>query len=343
MWDRWSAQGKPATASVTLVRYLVSRRKVPPIISGELARQLGLKVRRSMTLWKNYYLAQDLPDVFEKLTAAPGPVRFVAGGTDILLDMQQGRQAPVDTLIDVSAVPEMNRLEIVGNQLIIGASVPLNRLIGKVPSTSLVYQHAQALHEACSLIGGPQVRNTATLGGNVAHALPAGDGTIALLALDAQVEIANPAGNRWESIQNLFLGPGKSSLASGYDVLVSFSFPLRKPGQGSVHRRVMRPQGVAIAILNMAVWMERSGEMINQVRIAVGPAGPTPFRAQHAEQVLTAQNYRPEIIRAAQEALLAEAHFRTSPHRATAEYRQHLAGVLLNETLQVVWARAATP
>jgi len=293
-----------------------------------------------MPLWKNYLLAHNIEEAFETLAAAQRNGRsasLIAGGTDLLLDLQQGRRAPVDTLVDVTAIPEMTNIEIRQERLYIGAAVPLNRIV----TDPLVFQHAQAVHEACSLIGGPQVRNTATLGGNVAHALPAGDGTIALLALDALAEVASPDGRRSIPVEALFLGPGKSSLVPCQELLVSFSLPLRQPGQASIHRRVMRPQGVAIAILNMASWLERDGERIQQARLSVGPSGPVPFRARHAEDVLNGRSMNAETISAAREALLAEAHFRTSPHRATAEYRRQVASVLLEETLTTAWERAS--
>jgi xanthine dehydrogenase FAD-binding subunit len=295
-----------------------------------------------MPLWKNYHLARNPQDALEIMAAAQRDGRtanLIAGGTDLLLDIQQGRHAPVDTLVDVTAVQEMTVLEIRQERLYIGAAVPLNRIV----ADALVLQHAEALHEACRLIGGPQVRNTATLGGNVGHALPAGDGTIALLALDAQAEVAGMEGRRLVPIETLFLGPGKSALVPSEELLVGFSLPLRRPGHASVHRRVMRPQGVAIAILNMAAWLEREGDKIRQARISVGPAGPVPFRARGAEAALRGQAYTPEIVAAAHEALLAEARFRTSQHRATAEYRRHIAGVLLEETLDAAWQRAAEP
>ena len=91
-----------------------------------------------------------------------------------------------------------------GRSLFIGAAVPLSH-IARHP---LVAQHAEALREACELIGGPQVRNVATLGGNVAHALPAADGTIALLALDATAEIASLNGSRRLPVAELFEGQG---------------------------------------------------------------------------------------------------------------------------------------
>jgi carbon-monoxide dehydrogenase medium subunit len=213
----------------------------------------------------------------------------------------------------------------------------LNQLV----ASPLVARHALALREAAALIGGPQVRNTATLGGNVAHGLPAADGTIALLALDAQAEIANRQGCRRLALKELFLGPGRTVLDSEGDVLVGFYLPLLLPGQASAFRRVMRPQGVAIAILNVAVWVARTGTTIKDVRIAIGPGGSTPTRAYHAEEALRGKTLSSSVMSQAMDALLTEARFRTSPHRATTDYRRHLAGVLLKETFQVAWDRAA--
>jgi carbon-monoxide dehydrogenase medium subunit len=197
------------------------------------------------------------------------------------------------------------------------------------------------LYDAAGLIGGPQVRNTATLGGNVAHALPAADGTIALLALDAQAEVASLQGTCRLPLVDLFHGPGKSALDSRRDLLIGFHLPLRQPGQASAFRRVMRPQGVAIAILNMAIWLERSASILVDIRISIGPAGPVPLRARAAETELCGQSPNQPAIERAVEALLVETHFRTSPHRSTADYRRHTAAVLLREVLENAWQRAA--
>jgi CO/xanthine dehydrogenase FAD-binding subunit len=104
---------------------------------------------------------------------------------------------------------------------------------------------------------------------------------------------------------------------------------------------VMRPQGVAIAILNMAIWLHRDGDRITDIRISIGPAGPVPLRARGAEAQLRGQSPAQPVIDRAIEALLAEAQFRTSPHRSTAEYRRHTAAVLLKEVLEIAWQRAA--
>jgi carbon-monoxide dehydrogenase medium subunit len=287
-----------------------------------------------MNLWQNYHIAESVEDALHTLVSTPGVACFIGGGTDLLLDLQQGRHSPIHTLIDITEIPELNSLEVRSGKLFIGAGISHRKIL----NSSLVHEHADALIEACGLIGGPQVRNTATLGGNVAHALPAADGTIALMALNAEIEIACSTRRYRAPISNMFLGPGKNSLDD--ELLVGFYLPTKKPGDASAFRRVMRPQGVAIAILNLGVWLHRDGNFISDVRIAVGPSGPVPIRMTEAEEALRGNPLTDEFISKATECILEQASFRTSPHRATSTYRQHVVGVLLEETLSVAFRRA---
>ncbi len=288
-----------------------------------------------MNLWQQYIRPTSVPQAIAALTSAPGPVLAIGGGTDIMLDLKQGRHSPVHTLVDLTEIPEMKILELRDNRLFIGAGVPISR-IARDP---LVATHAQALIEACDLIGGPQVRNVATLGGNVAHALPAADGTIALMCLDAEAEVAGPQGNRCVPLPELFLGPGKSAL-QGSEIIVGFYVNQVEPNQASAFKRIMRPQGVALPIINNSVWLERDGDTIEQIRIAVGPGSAVPFRARKAETFLAGKPYTDEKFRIALEALVGEVKFRTSAMRATSEYRYHLVGPLLKDTLETAWERA---
>jgi carbon-monoxide dehydrogenase medium subunit len=288
-----------------------------------------------MSLWKEYLHPQTVQAAVEALASAPAPAIPIAGGTDLMLDLQQGNHAPVHTLVDLTGIHEMRLIEIRGEKLFIGAGVPHNRIV----ESPLVREHAASLVESCGLIGGPQVRNSATLGGNVAHALPAADGTIGLLALDAEAEIASPSSRRLLPLHELFAGPGKSTLAHD-EIIVGFYVSLRKPHQASAFCRVMRAQGIALPILNLAAWLEREGEVIRAARVAVGPAGPTPFRALETGKFLSGKVFSEEIIAGAQQVLLSEAKFRTSPARATAEYRRELVVVLLKNALSSAWERA---
>ena len=299
-----------------------------------------------MNLWQNYIRPKNLSEAMDAFAHAPRPLLPIAGGTDLLLDLEQGRHAPVQTLIDVTSIAELTRLELRGDELFIGASVPVNRIV----LNPLTVTHAQALTEACDLIAGLQVRNVATLGGNVAHALPAADGTIALLALNAVAEIASyaqaavPGGDlptiRRIPFKELFLGPGKSSLKHGEELIVGFYLPLSNPHQASCFKRIMRPQGVALPILNCAVWLKRENDAIKDIRIAVGPGGGTPFRAMQSEDLLRGNLFNEATFESALDALLTQAQFRTSARRARVDYRQHIVSGLFKDVLETTWARA---
>lgn len=289
-----------------------------------------------MTLWQNYLQPKKLAQAIEALANAPKPLAPIAGGTDLMLDLEQGRHAPVETLLDVTGIEEMLAIEIRADQLFIGAGIAVNRVV----SHPEVIRHAQALIEAGNLIAGPQVRNVATLGGNVAHALPAADGTIALTVLNAEAEIAGIQGARRIPFNELFVGPGKSSIKQGEELLVGFYLPLKKDHQASCFKRIMRPQGVALPIINLAVWLERENDSIKDIRIAIGPGAPTPYRAKETEKILAGKSMNDETIQLALESILAHVGFRSSPRRASSDYRRHIVEGLFKEVFQTAWSRA---
>jgi carbon-monoxide dehydrogenase medium subunit len=159
------------------------------------------------------------------------------------------------------------------------------------------------------------------------------------MCLDAEAEVAGPQGSRCVPLPQLFLGPGKSALQGG-EILVGFYVSQHGPGQASAFKRIMRPQGVALPIINLAIWLERSNGVIRKIRIAVGPGGAVPFRARNAEALLAGKPYTDENFKSALEALAGEVKFRTSAMRATSAYRYHLVGTLLKDTLATAWERA---
>lgn len=288
-----------------------------------------------MTIWKDYLLTYSLSEALEAYDQAEKPVRFVSGGTDLLLEIQQGHHPEMSTLVDLNHIPEMQELKVKQGQLFIGAAVP----VSQITESTLVKQHAMAVSEATGLIGGPQVRNSATLGGNVAHALPAADGMIALVAMNASVLIFSRNGYLKRNILELFKGPGVSALI-GDEIVVGFEFPIKNPGEGSAFDRVMRPQGVALPILNNSIWLRRKGNVVEDIRISFGPSGPIPTRALLVEDKLRGNHLTDEILATAKSAILQTVKFRTSRMRATAEYRYHLAQALLEKVIKIAWLRA---
>lgn len=289
-----------------------------------------------MPTWKNYFIPDSLPQAFQFIQSSNTSSMIVSGGTDLLLELQQGHRPPVDTLIDVTRIPELNSIEIKGDSLFIGAAVPLNQVAG----SALVLTHAQALAESTSQIGGPQVRAVGTLGGNVGHALPAGDGAISLLALDAQAEVYSLTGSKRIPIIQLYKGVGVSTLEPGKEIIIGFEIPLRQPGSASAFSRVMRPQGVALSIINMALWLELDDNKISHSRLSVGPAGLVPKQASDVDAYLSGRELTAETLEKAKCILHDCVKFRSSPLRATAEYRDHLSEVLLERVLKTAYERA---
>jgi carbon-monoxide dehydrogenase medium subunit len=290
-----------------------------------------------MALWEYYHQPKSVEAALTDLAQYDGKARIVAGGTDLLLELQQGRRAPVAALVDITQIPELREIHLNDDVITIGAAVTHTEIV----ASALLNQRATCLVESCGVIGGPQVRNVATLGGNVAHALPAGDGTISLLALDAQAEVAAAEGRKWHPIVDLFRGPGRSLVDQSRELLTRFRFRATDTNSRSAFKRIMRPQGVALPILGMAVWLEFDSdqETIADVRIGLGPAGPTPMRAADAEAHLVGRKLRQEVLDEVSLRTLTEAKLRTSKHRATQAYRQELIGVLVQRNFGIVSQR----
>ncbi len=291
-----------------------------------------------MPLWSEYYLPVSVDEAVGRLARHDGKARVVAGGTDLILDLQQGNEHPVEALVDVTRILGLNEISEEGGTIVIGAGVTHNQIV----ESALLQQKATALVEASYVVGGPQVRNVATIGGNVAHALPAADGTTALNALDAEVEVASFSGRHWIPFTSLFLGPGKSAIDSTREVLTALRFKATGEREASASSRIMRPQGVALPIMNFSAKVRVLGNGIEEIALAVAPVAPTPFRCKQTEAFLAGKPATLESIKAATEILLGECKPRTSPHRATAEYRKEVLPVLLHRTLSKAIERAKT-
>lgn len=293
-----------------------------------------------MTFWDRYYLPTTVDEALARLAESAGGARVVAGGTDLLLELQQGRKPRLDALVDVTRIPEMTRIEAQDDTLLVGAAVTHTALV----ASEVLARAATSLVESCGVIGGPQVRNVATLGGNVAHALPAGDGTLSLVALEAEAEVATPGGREWRPVLSLFSGPGKSALDLAHELIVRFRMRAARAerGEASAFKRIMRPQGVALPILGLAAWVSMDGARVRAARLALGPAGPVPLRASKAEALLAGRAPDEATLAEVVEALWSEAALRTSPHRATADYRREMVAVLAGRALGLAVHRATT-
>jgi carbon-monoxide dehydrogenase medium subunit len=295
-----------------------------------------------MALWKDYYTPTTIAEALQIRSRYGHDAEFVAGGTDLILDLQQGNHPPLAALVDVTTIEHLNEIRQEDDYVVLGAAVTHSA----VESSPLVRRHGAALAESCSVVGGPQVRNVGTLGGNIAHALPAADGAIGLLALDAEVQVCTllETGGveaAWQPLLSIYAGPGKSKLRPD-QMLAAFRFGLLRGRSASAFDRIMRPQGVALPVLGVAASLTLDEERrVTHAAVAVGPAGPVPFRAAEAEAaLLDAGAFDEAAVEGAVAAALAQAELRTSKHRASKEYRREVLAVLLRRVLQRAFARA---
>lgn len=299
-----------------------------------------------MSFWKHYHTPTTIEEAVNLLSDYNGQARVVGGGTDLILEMQQGHRPPVEALVDVTQIAGLSQITEEDDYLVIGAGVTHTQIV----RDERIVQHGTCLVESCGVIGGPQVRNVGTLAGNVAHALPAGDGTISLLALDGELQIASADGLAWTPMAETFLGPGQSTIDPTRAMLTRLRFKPTGSGEGSAFRRIMRPQGVALPMIGMATRLKLTlspdiqdeGPIIDFIRITIGPAGPTPFLAKNTVAYLAGKPATEQTFAKAAEIALEEVNLRSSRHRATAEYRAEMIRIQLPKTLTKALERART-
>lgn len=291
-----------------------------------------------MKVWNRYHTPSTIDEALQLLADYNGAARVVAGGTDLLIELREGAKPPQEALVDITFIPELAAIRQSDDYVFIGAVVTHDQ----ITKSPVVNEQAQCLVESCGVVGGPQVRNVGTIGGNVAHALPAGDGTISLMALDSETEIILNGVRQWVPIGDMFVGPGKSLIDPARDLLLGFRFKMQEGKFASAFERIMRPQGVALPIMGCAVSMtlDDTGTIFEQLRICVAPTGPVPSRLSEIESVLLEQEASKERIEAAISGVYETVRPRTSKYRATADYRREVIPVLLRRTLHTAISRA---
>ena len=291
----------------------------------------------SVNRWEHYYTPASVAEAVEILERYDGEARVVGGGTDLLVETRRGLHKPVVAMVDVTHIEGLGEILLEDEHIVIGCGVTHSQIV----SDERIMAKGSCLAESCGVIGGPQVRNVGTLAGNVAHALPAGDGTIGLLALGGEIEVADVKGTRWMPLQDSFKGPGKSFIDRYRQVLTRLRFRPTGPGEGSAHHRVMRPQGLCLPIISMGVRVALDeSDVINEARISMGPVGPVPYLAEPAMEVLIGGPATADQYAKATEVALKNVELRASKYRATREYREQMVRTFLPVILERAVERA---
>jgi carbon-monoxide dehydrogenase medium subunit len=278
-----------------------------------------------------------LPDTLQACQQAlsdGADTKLLAGGTDLLPQMKTG-MVRARTVVDLSALPELKLIEQeVDGSLRVGAGVSA-RALEQAPLASGRFL---ALAESAGVVGSYQIRNLATLGGNLANAAPSADMAPPLFALDAELLIAGPRGTRRVSVADFFLGVRRTQLAPD-EMLVEIILPAPPPGSGAAYVRHTPRRELDIAVVGVASSLTMTDSVCTRARIALGAVAPVPLRAAAAEARLEGEAITPALIDEAAD-LAVPACSPISDQRGSAEFRLHLVRVLTRRTLTTAYERA---
>ena len=248
----------------------------------------------------------------------------VAGGSDLIVKIRNGMYPDLKGLVDLSGLEQLNQIRTDENKVIIGSGCTMNQIV----NDRLLQDYFPVLTKAASTVGALQIRNSATIGGNVANASPAGDTIPALYALEARVVVTGVNGSRKIPIEEFFISPGKSKLEPG-EIIEGFRLLLHKT-RGEFLKLGER-RAHAISKINLAVSTWNDGR--DHYRIAMGSAAPTVLRCKEAEEYLeSCEKISPEAIARAAE-IASNTARPISDLRSTKAYRKQMAGVLLSRAL----------
>jgi CO/xanthine dehydrogenase FAD-binding subunit len=248
----------------------------------------------------------------------------LAGGTDLMVEVNEGHRRPERSVVVVNRIPELRswRRDISGTSVTIGAAVSYTEL-----ATGPLAEFVPALAQASRTVGSPQIRNVGTLGGNLGTCSPAGDGLPVLSALDAMVELASASGRRSVPVGELMTGVKRTALQRG-ELIVSITVPVVDGWQG--YAKVGVRNAMVIAVASVCVVLDRAH---SSVGVSLGSVGPTVLRCADAEQHLAATLDWTTLRASPRDlehfaSLVSAASRPITDHRSSADYRRHAVGVL---------------
>jgi carbon-monoxide dehydrogenase medium subunit len=264
-----------------------------------------------------------------------GPdARLLAGGTDLLVDLRTGR-VKARHAISISAIDELHGVTRSDGALRIGALTTLDQLHEAVEGD----EPFAVLGDAIGQMAAPQVRNLATVGGNIAGAVPCADLPPVLIVLGAVVELWSPAGTRSVTLEDVHTGPRETILRAD-EVLAAVVVPEPPRHSGAAYARFSLRGGNAIAVAGVAAWMALdAAEVVTGARVALSAVAPTPLPAPEAAEALIGRRLDEDALAQAAEAAVRAARPITDL-RGSAEYRREIVGVLTRRALAEAHRRA---
>lgn len=281
-------------------------------------------------MWNQYFAVTTLAEALELLAEHRERARVIAGGTDILIEIERGLRPGLNALIDLSRVQGLDKIERHGDQIRLGALVTHNQVV----ASDLIVRRGLPLAQACWEVGAPQIRNRATVAGNLITASPANDTITPLRALGAQVTLTSMDGERTLPLAAFYTGVRRTVMRPD-ELLTAISFPALAENERGIFLKLGLRRAQAISVVNAAVVLAFSGETVTRAAIALGSVAPTIIQASVAESALVGRSLTPEVI-AEVSRLAAAAPAPIDDIRGTAAYRTEMVRVLVSRALKAL-------
>ena len=273
-------------------------------------------------MWHEYFTVTSAEEAVRILDRKGERARIVAGATDLILELERGVRRGVDTLIDITRIPNLNRIHLDEAGIIhLGALATHN----EAAASDLIRSRAYPLARASWEVGAPQIRNRATVAGNLITASPANDTITPLMALDASVTLLSSRGERTIPLREFYSGVRKTVMRPD-ELLVDISFPAMPETQRGTFVKIALRRAQAISVVNVAVALDIRADTVHSAAITLGAVAPTIIHAPEAESYLAGKQLSDEVIAEAAR-LTMSASRPIDDIRASAAYRKEMVRV----------------
>ncbi len=282
-------------------------------------------------MWHNYINATSTDEVLRILAEKRERSRIVAGATDLILELERGVRKGIETLIDVTRIPNLDRISLDEDGIIhLGPMVTHNHCV----ASKLIRERAYPLARAAWEVGAPQIRNRGTVAGNLITASPANDTITPLMALGASVTLASTRGERKVALQDFYAGVRKNMMQAD-EMLVDISFPtLTKDQRGTFIKLALR-RAQAISLVNAALVLTLKWRTVQSASITLGAVAPTIIHTLEAEEYLRGKKLNDDVIAKAAELTINASH-PIDDVRSSAAYRREMVRVITSRGLKSI-------